>query len=87
MKNESQVTLARGQGNTLLAGKNQFVADVNFAFVRVLQAGDAAQQGGLAATGRPQQGQECARFDGQADIVDCGHVAETFGEIFNGDGG
>ena len=45
------------------------------AAVGMVQPGQDAQQGGLAGTGRPQQGEELARRDRQADIVQRGKIA------------
>ncbi len=45
--------------------------------VRQVEPGDHAQDGGLAAAGRPQQGEELARLYRQGHIVNGDEIAEA----------
>ena len=47
---------------------------------RLLEAGDHAQRGRLAAPGRAEQGEELARPDEQVEVVDRGERAEPLGD-------
>ncbi len=42
-----------------------------------LKAGNAAQQGGLATTGRAQQAGDLAAFEAEVDTIDHGMIAVT----------
>ena len=55
-------------------------ADRNLALVRLLEAGDQAQAGGLAAAGGPEEGMERAARDLERDVVDRHHRAEALGD-------
>ena len=48
-----------------------------------LEAGQHAQERGLAAAGRAQQGEELALVDVEADIVDGVDVAELLGDVLD----
>ena len=48
-----------------------------------IEAGDHAQERRLAAARWPQQGEEFACLDGDADLIDRGKVAETAGDILD----
>ena len=63
LEHHCRVALVGGQ---LVDG---LVAQVDFALVRGLKAGDHAQRGGLAAAGGAQQGHELARLDVQVDGI------------------
>src|SRR5690606_33401112 len=52
--------------------------DLERAFRGVLEAGDHAQRRGLAAAGRPEEGEELAVADAQVDAVDRHDLAEPF---------
>ena len=52
-----------------------------------VKSGDVAEQGGLAAAARAEQEKELAFLDAQIDPVQGRHLAEFFGQIFDGDGG
>ena len=51
--------------------------------VRQVEPGDHPQQRGLAAAGRPQQGEEFAGLDLEADVVDGEEVAEAAGNVLD----
>ncbi|ESQ67962.1 hypothetical protein PA15_0306525 [Pseudomonas aeruginosa HB15] len=55
--------------------------EADLAAVRLVEAGEHAQEGGLAAPGRAEEGEEFAGVDRQADIVDGGEVAEAAGHV------
>ncbi|MNO97278.1 hypothetical protein D3C76_889790 [compost metagenome] len=55
--------------------------DADRAAVRLLEAGDQAQAGGLARTGRPEHGEEFAVIDVDADLVDGLDLAEAAGNL------
>src|SRR5262249_12839708 len=55
--------------------------DADFARARVLEAGDHAQGGGLAAAGRPDQHDELAVLDGKAQVAHRDHGAEALAQI------
>ena len=63
--------------------KNELIANVNFAFVGLLETGDTTQQRGLAAPGGSQKCEEGPRFNGQTHVVDRGNLAKPFGQIFD----
>ena len=48
-----------------------------------VEAGDHAQQRGLAATRRTEKGEELAGLDADADVVDRGEIAETAGDVLD----
>ncbi|MNW08130.1 hypothetical protein D3C71_2048600 [compost metagenome] len=60
--------------------------DADRAAVRLLEAGDQAQAGGLARTGRPEHGEEFAVIDVDADLVDGLDLAEGAGNLGELDG-
>ena len=55
--------------------------DADFARARILEAGDHAQRGGLAAAGRSDEDDEFAVLDGEVQILHRVHRAERFVEI------
>ena len=52
------------------------VADADLAGVEFGEAGDHAQQRGLTAAGRPEQGEELAIFDLERDVANGLHRSE-----------
>ena len=48
---------------------------------RPFQAGDDAQQGGLARAGRPEQRHQLAGMDRQADVVERRELAEALRDV------
>ena len=56
-------------------------AHENLAIGRRFKAGNHAQHGGLAATGRAEQRDELAVGDGEAHVVDGGDAAELLGDV------
>ena len=52
-----------------------------------LEAGQQAQQGGLAAARAAQKREQLAAFDDEVDIVDGRDRAEAFGDAFDPDDG
>jgi hypothetical protein len=72
LKNHAQVALVdRGVVDA-------FAFDENIAFGGLLQAGHHAQQGGLAASGRAQQGHQAAFLDVKIHFFDSHDFAESF---------
>src|SRR5690606_31619028 len=55
------------------------------ALARLLEAGEHAQERGLAAARRAEQREELALVDRQRQIVDGGEVAEPLGDVLEGD--
>ena len=51
----------------------------------LLQPGDHAQQGGLAAAGRADEDHQLAILDGQRDVADGFDLAEGFGDVLEFD--
>jgi len=66
-------------------GGNILTAKVDRAAIGEFQAGDNAQQGGLARTGWPQQGDQFTGFDMQVDIVQRLELTELFVDSTQGD--
>ncbi len=65
------------------------VADLDASVIGPFQTGDTAQDGGLAAARRAEQGHHLAGIDPEADAIDGGDVLvlgdEDLGKIFDGD--
>jgi hypothetical protein len=61
--------------------------DVDLAARGVVEAGDHHQRGGLAGSARTQQGDELARLDREAHIIDRGHGAEALADLVEHDRG
>src|SRR5437773_1576636 len=53
------------------------------AAVGQVEAGDHSQQCRLAAAGRAEKGEEFASLDADADVVDCGEIAEAAGDVLD----
>jgi len=79
LEDHRDAALAHGQVGHVAA------AEVDASPVHLLQPGDAAQQGGLAAAARPQQDDELAVGDDQAHVLDRDDLAEFFAHVFNTD--
>ncbi|MNN84692.1 hypothetical protein D3C81_2018850 [compost metagenome] len=62
-----------------------FAIKQDAALLGLLQPGDGAQQGGLARTGRPQQCEQFAAADIQADAIECGERAEALAQLLDAD--
>ena len=62
------------------------VADADFALGNLLQAGDHAQAGGLAAAGRADEDDEFLVLDLDVQVVDGDNIAETLPNMIEGDG-
>jgi hypothetical protein len=58
-----------------------FACDLDDAFVGILEAGDEAQRGGLAAAAGPQQRDRLAGGDRERHVVDCGGRAEPLVDV------
>ncbi len=56
----------------------QFAAHADLAAIRLLEAGDQAQQCGLAAAGAAEDGDQAAGFDREADVPQHRRGAEAF---------
>ena len=65
---------------------HRLAADQQFAGGDLLQPGDHAQQGGLAAAGRADENHQLAVLDGERDVADGLHLAEGFGDVLQFDG-
>ena len=63
LKNETHVTFAR----CLI--RDVFAFEFDSARIRKFEAGDDAQEGRLAATGRPQERNELTSWDFQIDVL------------------
>jgi hypothetical protein len=61
------------------------VADVDFAAVDILEAGDHPQQRGLAAARRAEEHHELARADGHRDVLDDAHSTEVLADVYEPD--
>jgi hypothetical protein len=57
------------------------VAETDLAGVGLIEAGEEAEEGGLAAAGGPEQGEQLAIGDGQLGAVDRGDLAEALGNL------
>ncbi len=75
LKYEADFALAHADGARILAVEHHFAA------VWSLQARDYPQQRGLARAREPQQRDQLAGSDVQADIVDCNEVAELLTDV------
>ncbi|ELS27672.1 hypothetical protein ppKF707_3599 [Metapseudomonas furukawaii] len=60
--------------------------ELDAAGIRRFQAGDDAQQAGLAAPGRAEEGHELAAVDIQVDVVERAEGAEGLADITDFDG-
>ena len=60
-------------------------ADEQVAFGRDLQAGDHAQDGGLAPAAGAEQGDQLAFLHREADSIDSGDLAEPLGDVVESD--
>ena len=89
---EQRITLKHHGGVATIRRQcvDPLAADQHVAAGRVFKAGDHAQDCGFAAAGRPEQGDEFARFDGEGNVVDGGDfpaagALEGFDEVFDTD--
>ena len=82
---EQGVALEHGVQRTLVRrDAGEFLAvHEDGAFVRLEKARDHPEEGGLAAAGRAQQGDEFAAADIQVDVLQDLLVAEGFGEVLD----
>jgi len=64
---------------------HRLVAEEQFASIRLVEAGDRAEQGGLAAAGRTEQKEQFARFDFERNVLQRGGVAEFLRQVPNDD--
>ena len=55
--------------------------------VGCLEAGQHAQERGLAAAGTAEQGEQFALLDGEGDVVDGGEAAELLGHALDAEEG
>jgi hypothetical protein len=60
-------------------------SEVDFSRLRLVESRDAAQESRLSAAARPQEGEELARSDFQAYILDRFQVSESLGNPDNPD--
>src|SRR5262249_47491735 len=59
--------------------------DLDVALGRLLEAGDQAQAGGLAAARGAEKGMERAAFQREGDAIDRGHLAEMLADAIETD--
>ncbi len=78
LKRKTGLALVRGNGGHILA----IIQNLRVARIGKFQPGNDAQQGGLARTGRPEQGDEFAGLDLEIHVVERGEVAEFFCDVF-----
>ncbi len=78
---EHRVHIALVRRNTL----HVLTTDPNVSGIGLLEPGQHAQRGGLAATRRSEQRQELTGLNAQADRVDRNHAAEALGEVLQFD--
>ena len=79
LEHETDLALAHMAFGRILAMEQDLAA------VRRFQAGDDAQQRGLATAGRPEQGEQFARGDVEVDVVEGDKVAECLLDLADGD--
>ena len=70
LEHHADIAQARRHMHAALRRRDLVAADRDHAGGRLLQARDAAQRRGLAAAGRPEQHDDLARRDAEADVVD-----------------
>src|SRR5713101_5512731 len=63
------------------AGRGILAMKVDAAGVGNFQPGYHAEQGGLAGTGKPQQRDQFASRDLEADVLQCDELAEPLGDV------
>ena len=82
---EERIALENGAHRPLLRRtlRQVLAVEENATAVRQVETRDHAQESGLAAAGGSEQGEEFARLDGDADLVDRREVAETAGDVLN----
>jgi hypothetical protein len=82
---EQRIALEHGMDRPLLGRRAGQVAAVeqNLAGIRQVEAGDHAQDGGLAAAGRPPQREELAACHREADVFHRLEIGETACDVAN----
>ena len=85
LEHHADIAVVRFDRQLRRAVEHRLSVDLDPAFLRRFQAGDAAQRGGLAAAGGAEQGDQLAVGDLEADMVDDGLVAEALDQSFDGD--
>ncbi len=68
-------------------GKGVEAVEPELTGVGEVESGDEAEEGGLAAAGGAEEGEELAGGDGEADVVEGGDGAEAAGQVAGLDGG
>ncbi len=61
------------------------IVEADLAFVRRVEAGDQAQQRGLAAARRAEEGEQFPFLDRQRHVIGRRHRAEALGDVLHGD--
>ena len=77
LEHHAEIALVRRHRRDVLAVEHDRAAG------RLFEAGDHAQQRGLAAAGRAEQADECAVRHGEVDRVDRREVAELLGDVLD----
>ena len=85
LEHHAQPALLRRHIQVLALDADGPAAQVDFAVAQILESGDHAQRGRLAAAAGTQEGEAFALFDGQIEIVDGGYRAQRFGGKLLGD--
>ena len=67
LEHHAQVSLLGRQKDLVRHGGDVVALDLDVAAVGMLEAGDAPERRGFAASRRPQQGDELTLFDGEVD--------------------
>ena len=82
---EKRVALEHHGGVALVGGElvDGLAAKVNLSLVGALEAGDHAQDGGLAAAGRAKQGDKLAGLDVDVGVMDGVEVLTGLGVLVN----
>ena len=85
MKDEPEVAAFGGYVDAVRAFENDFVADLDRAFVRYFEAGHRAEQGRLAAARRTEQRHDLAAVQRQRDTFEDRIVAVFEMEVLDGE--
>jgi len=81
LEHHAEPALFRRQVEPTGGCRDAFPSNENLTAVGLIQTGDQTQRGGLAATGRPQQGEDLSTFDRKAHAVDGSDRTEAFDHI------
>ena len=85
LEDDPEVALLGGDGNLARHVDESVVADGDPPGLGMLEAGDRHQRRRLAAAARPEQREELALLDREADVVERALVAELLDEVLHVD--